>query len=89
MLKANDKLKFSQDVVLNNIRDKGKPKYKLSHKVLKEEDGYDPLLDISPYTTLIQLKYSFDVIHHCVTTVGKLFFDKDSHFALPLAKYNL
>ena len=55
-LKANDGLKFSQDVAFNNVREKGKPQYKLSYKVLQEEDVYDPLLDIYPYQALIHLK---------------------------------
>ena len=57
-LKASNRFKFAQEVALNCVREKVKPKHKLSYKVLKEEDGYDPLIDISPYPKLIQLKYS-------------------------------
>ena len=46
-LKSNDRLKFSQDVLLNHVIDKVKPRYKTSYKLLKAEDGYDTLLDIS------------------------------------------
>ena len=52
-LKANDKLKFAQDVALNHVIDKGKLLYKLSYKLLKEENRYDTLLYIYPYPTLI------------------------------------
>ena len=51
-LKANDRLKFSQDVSTNRAREKGKPQCKISYQVLKEEYGYDPLLEIYPYQTL-------------------------------------
>ena len=43
-----------------------------------------PLLDISPYPTLIQLKYFPGGIHHYVTVVGKCIFDSNFTFALPL-----
>ena len=56
---------------------------------MKEEDGYDYLLDISQYPALIQLKYSLDRIHHCVTAVGKWIIDSNFPFALPLKKENL
>ena len=34
-LKANERFKSDQDVVLNNVRDKGKPRWKISYKVFK------------------------------------------------------
>ena len=74
-LKENDRLKLAQDVALDDLTDKGKPLWKISYKVLKEEDIYDPLLDIYPYTTLIQLTYFLCGSHHCVTVVGKWIFD--------------
>ena len=55
-LKANDSLKISQYVAINCEREKGKPRCKILYKVSKEEGGYDPLLDIYPFKTLIQLK---------------------------------
>ena len=55
-LKANYRLKFAQDMALNHVIDNRKPWWKLSYKVLKEENGYDSVLGISTYTTLIQLK---------------------------------
>ena len=88
-LKENDRLKFSQDVALNNVRDKVEPRCKLSYTVLKEEDVYYPMLEISPYPTLIQLKYYLDWIHHCVTVVGKLVFVITFPFLLPLIKVSL
>ena len=44
---------------------------KKPYKVLKEEDGYYPLLEIYQYPTFIQLKDYLYGIHHCVTVVGK------------------
>ena len=45
-LNADDKLILAQDVALNNIKDKGKLRCKLSYKFLNEEDGYDTHLHI-------------------------------------------
>ena len=36
-LKANNRLKFDQDVALNHVREKGKPRRKPSYKLLKGE----------------------------------------------------
>ena len=76
-------------MALNIIREKAKPPWKLSYELLKEEYGYDPLFDISPYPTLIYLKYCLGRIHHCVKVVGKWGFDNNFPFALPLTKENL
>ena len=46
-------LNVSQDVALNSVIGKVKPRYKLSYKLQKEEDRYDTFLDISSYPTLI------------------------------------
>ena len=70
-LKANNGLKLDQYVALNRVREKGKPRCKLSYEVLKEEDGYDPLIDIFPYLALIQVKYFPSGILHCVKVAGK------------------
>ena len=86
MLRANDRLTFSQDMALNHASEKVKPRCKLSYKLLKEKYVYDTLLDISAYTTLIQLKYHLDGIHHYITVVGKYIFDSSYIFALPLTK---
>ena len=48
---------MSQYVALNHVRDKGKPQWKLSYKVLKEEYECDNSIEISSYLTLIKLKY--------------------------------
>ena len=45
---------------------------------------YVTFLDIYPFTTIIQLKESIGGIHNCVTVVGKLIFDSDFNFAIPL-----
>ena len=52
-IKENDRPKLSQDVALNHVREKLKPQCKLSYKVSKEKYGYDPLIDIYLYPTLI------------------------------------
>ena len=85
-LEENDGLKFDQDLVLNNVKDKGKSQYKLSYKVLKEEYGYYPYLDIYPYPTLNQLKYYLGGIHHCLKVVGRWLFDSNSLLCFPSQK---
>ena len=62
---------------------------KILYKLLKEEYGYDPLLGISSYPTLMQLKDFIGWIHHCVTVVGKWIFDSNLPFVLPLTNENL
>ena len=79
----------AEDVVYNFAREKGKPRCKLSYKLLKEEDGHDQLIEMSPYPTFIQLKYFLGGIHHCVTVFGKWIFDSNFTFALPPTKENL
>ena len=75
-------------MVLNSVKDKVKIRCKLSYKVLKEEDGYHPLLDIYSYITFIQFKDFLVRIYHCVTVFGKWVFDSNFPFALPLTKDN-
>ena len=87
-IRENYRLKFSQDAALNHVREKGKPRCKISYELLKYEDGCDPLLDISSYTRLIQLKDYLGGIHHCATVVVKWVFDSNFPFALPLTKDN-
>ena len=88
-LKANGMLKFPQNVALDHLREKIKPQCKLSYKLFKEEDVYNTLLEISPYPTLIQLKFYLDSIHNCVTVVVRWVFYSNFPFALPLTKQNL
>ena len=85
-LKVNDRLKIYQDVALNNARKKVKQRCKLSYKILKEEYGYNILLGISPYPSLIKLKYILGKIHYCVTVVGKFIFESNFPFPHSLAK---
>ena len=70
-LKANDGIKLSRDVTLNHVREKVKTQCKLAYELLKEQDGYDPLIDISLYPTCIKLKEFLDRIQHFFTGVGK------------------
>ena len=55
-------LDFLQDVALSHVRDKGKSRCKLSYELFEEQDGYDPFIDISPFTRLIWLAYFVGVI---------------------------
>ena len=52
-LKTNGRFKVARDVVLNHVTDKVKPQYKLSSNVFIGYDGYDTLINISSYPTLI------------------------------------
>ena len=88
-LKASNRLKFAQDVALNRVRDKEKPRCKLLYKVLKEEYGYDTLLDISPYPTMILLKEFLGGIHHFFSVVVKWIFDSKFSLVLLLTQENL
>ena len=64
-------------MALNHTIEDVKARCKLSHTILKEADGYNNLLDISPYKTLIQLKGFLGGIHHFVTSVGKWILESD------------
>ena len=55
-LKVNDRIKLAQDVAIDHVRDKGKPRCKLSYRVFIEQDQYDILIETSTFTTLIHLK---------------------------------
>ena len=61
---------------MNSVRDKGKPRCKISYKVFKEEYGYDPFLAISPLKKN-QLKDFTGGIHHCVAVFGMCIFDSN------------
>ena len=76
-------------MTLNHVIEKGKPRYKLSYKLLKEECGYDPLLNTFIYASFIKLKYFQSGIHHCVTDVGKWNFDSNFTSTLHIIKDNL
>ena len=89
LLKANYRLKFSQDVAMNSLIENGKPQIKLSYNVFKEQYGYDSLLDISQFPTFIHLKEFIGGIRHCVTVVGKCIFDSYFPFELPLTQEDL
>ena len=88
-LNKKDKIELAHDAALNHVTEKEKPRCKLSYKLFKEQDGYDPLLDISTFSTLIQLKEFIDGVQHCVTVVGKWIFDSTFPFVLPLTCDNL
>ena len=76
-LKANYRIKCSQDVAMNDVREKEKPRRKLLYKVFNEEYAYNSLLEIYQFSTLIQLKDSLGGIHQCVIVVGKWFCVKE------------
>ena len=71
---------------MNNVREKGKIRCKLSYRVFKEEYGYYTLLGIYPYPAVIQLKEFLRGIHHCVTVVGRWIFDSNFPFVLPITQ---
>ena len=73
-------------MAFNSVIDKGKLRYKILYKLLKEEYRYDILNYISTYPKWIHLKYFIGGINNCVTVVGKLVFDIDLTFTLPLTK---
>ena len=87
--KASEGLTFAQGVVMNHAREKGKPWCKILYKVFKDEYGHDPLICISPFTTLIQLKDLLSGIHHYVKVVGKWIFDSNFPFVLTLTRENI
>ena len=59
------------------------------YKFIRKNDGYDPLLEISPFTILIKLIDFIGGIHHFVTVFGKCIFESDFHFSLPLTQDDL
>ena len=83
-LKVNDRIKLSLYVVINNVRDHGKPQCKFKYKVFEEQDGYDMLLENSPFLALIRLKDFLGGIQHCVTVGGKWIFDSNISFGISL-----
>ena len=88
-LKLNNRLRISQYVAMNRVREKGKSLCKLLYKVFKKEYEYDLWLEISPFPTLINLKHFLGGITHCVIVVGKWIFDNKSPFTIPLTQDNL
>ena len=63
------------------MREKDKPQWKLSYKLLKEQYVYNPLLGIYPFPTWIQLKDSLCGIQPCVTVIGNGISDSNITFA--------
>ena len=76
-------------MALNSVIEKVKQLRKISYKLLKEEDGYNLLIDIYSYPTLVQLKYFLGRTHHCVSVVDKWVFDSDFTFTPYLTQENL
>ena len=76
LINAKDRLKFSQDVALNNFIVKGKPQFKLSYILFEEKDVYDTLIFISPFPTLSHFADSICGIQYCVIVVGECIFDR-------------
>ena len=54
-----------------------------------EKYGYDPLLVISPFQTLIQLICFLGGIPKCVTVAVKWIIDRNIPFALPITCYKM
>ena len=81
-LKSNNRFKFAQDVKTNCGRERGK-------SLLKLKDGYDIFIEISPFPTLIQLKYFISGIHYYVKVSCKCIFGSNFNFSLPLTQDKL
>ena len=88
-IKSNERLKFDHNISMNYVKEKGKPPYKILYKVFKEEYIYNKLTEISPFTTLIQLKDFLYGIHHCVNVVYKEMFYSNLPFTLHLTHEKL
>ena len=88
-LKSNNRLKFSQDVAINHLIDKGKLRCNLWNKVFEEKSAYYPFLYISPFPSLIWLTDFLGEIQHCVTVFSKRVSNSNIHFVLPLTCDNL
>ena len=58
-------------MAINHVREKVKSLCKILYTLFKEDIGYYPFIDISPFPTLIQLKDFLCGIHHFVTVFGK------------------
>ena len=69
---------------MNRVREKVKPRRKLLYKLFKEQNGYDLLIVIYQFPTLIQLKEFLGGIQDFVTVVGKWVFDSGITFAFTL-----
>ena len=74
---------------LNHVREKGKPRCKILYKVSKEEGGYDPLLDIYPFKTVVKFPKFIGGIQNCVTVFGKCIFGRNITLVLPLTNDNI
>ena len=70
-LKAKSRLQPDHEVILNQGREKVKPRCKLSYKVFNEKYGYDTLIEIFPFPTLLQLTKFIAGIKNCVTVICK------------------
>ena len=89
LLLKNVRLKLSQDVTINHVKEKGKPRCKLSYKVFELKYGYYSLLEIYMFQTFILLKDFLGEIQHYVTVFVMWIFDRIIPFALLLAHYKL
>ena len=75
-------------MALNFVREKEKPRRKLSYKIFKELDGYTPLLDISQFVTLLKLAHFHAGTKNCVVVVCNSTFDSNNLFVLLLTHEN-
>ena len=74
---------------MNSVREKIKPRWKILYTIFKGKYEYDPLIYISPFTTLTQIKYFLGGIQHCVTVVRRCVFESNFPFALTITRDNL
>ena len=76
-------------MVLDFVREKIKPRYKLLYKIFEKQHGYYPFLGISPFPTSIKLEDFIDGIQIFFIVFVKWFFDIIFRFVLTLTCYNL
>ena len=83
-LNAKYSIEFDISVAMHFLREKRKPRWKISYEIFKETYDYDPLIDIYLFPTLIQLTGVIGGIQNCIKIVSKWIFDRNIPFELPL-----
>ena len=80
---------FSNDIMLNNKRNKGEARVQYKLIKYKKMGDYKILEDISDNVTLVQLMDSLGNVNHVISVVGNLIFDSKYERALVLNKAQL
>ena len=69
-IKEKDRIEFYPSIAMNHVREKGKPRLKLTYIIFKETYVYDSLLLIYPFLALINFTESLGGIRHFFTAVA-------------------